>query len=43
VTHDPIAASYADRVVLLADGRPAGDLARPTPESVLDALRGLGG
>jgi putative ABC transport system ATP-binding protein len=42
VTHDPIAASYADRVVLLADGRPAGDLARPTPESVLDALRGLG-
>jgi putative ABC transport system ATP-binding protein len=43
VTHDPIAASYADRVVLLADGRPAGDLARPTPESVLEALRGLGG
>ena len=42
VTHDPIAASYADRVVLLADGRLAGDLARPTPQSVLDALRGLG-
>jgi putative ABC transport system ATP-binding protein len=29
-------------VVLLADGRLAGELARPTTESVLDALRGLG-
>ncbi|SDF55340.1 putative ABC transport system ATP-binding protein [Blastococcus fimeti] len=43
VTHDPSAAAYADRVVLLADGRLAGDLADPTAESVLDALRGLGG
>ncbi len=42
VTHDPSAAAYADRVVLLADGRLAGDLANPTAESVLDALRGLG-
>ncbi len=42
VTHDPIAASYADRVLLLADGRLAGELADPTPESVLDTLRGLG-
>jgi putative ABC transport system ATP-binding protein len=42
VTHDPVAAAYADRVVLLADGRLAGDLADPTAESVLDALRGLG-
>jgi putative ABC transport system ATP-binding protein len=42
VTHDPVAASYADRVVLLADGRLAGEIAQPTPESVLaglDALR----
>ena len=42
VTHDPVAASYADRVVLLADGRIAGHIERPTPESVLaglDALR----
>ncbi|WP_456540601.1 ABC transporter ATP-binding protein [Blastococcus sp. SYSU D00669] len=42
VTHDPSAAAYADRVVLLADGRLAGELVRPTAESVLDALRGLG-
>ena len=43
VTHDPTAASYADRVVLLADGRPAGEIERPTAASVLEALRGLGG
>ncbi len=44
VTHDPSAAAYADRVVLLADGRIAGDITDPTPESVLaglDALRTL--
>ncbi|MFC4554200.1 ABC transporter ATP-binding protein [Georgenia faecalis] len=42
VTHDPVAAAYADRVVLLADGRIAGQIADPTPEAVLaglDALR----
>ena len=42
VTHDPTAAAYADRVVLLADGRLAGELDAPTAESVLDALAGLG-
>jgi ABC-type lipoprotein export system ATPase subunit len=42
VTHDPTAASYADRVVLLADGRVAGDIDAPTADSVLTALRGLG-
>jgi putative ABC transport system ATP-binding protein len=42
VTHDPVAASYADRVVLLADGRLAGEVHQPTADSVLDALRGLG-
>ena len=42
VTHDPTAAAYADRVVLLADGRLAGELVAPTAETVLDALRGLG-
>ncbi|WP_097184904.1 ABC transporter ATP-binding protein [Blastococcus haudaquaticus] len=42
VTHDPVAAAYADRVVLLADGLLAGELSDPTAESVLDALRGLG-
>jgi putative ABC transport system ATP-binding protein len=42
ITHDPSAAAYADRVVLLADGALAGELITPTAESVLDALRGLG-
>ena len=42
VTHDPSAAAYADRVVLIADGRIAGEISDPTPEAVLaglDALR----
>ena len=42
VTHDPGAAAYADRVVLLADGVVAGEIVSPTADSVLDALRGLG-
>ncbi|KJK48632.1 peptide ABC transporter ATP-binding protein [Lentzea aerocolonigenes] len=42
VTHDPVAASYAGRVVLLADGRVAGEIFQPTPESVLGALSRLG-
>jgi ABC-type antimicrobial peptide transport system, ATPase component len=42
VTHDPVAASFADRVVLLSDGRIAGEISDPTPERVLDHLRTLG-
>ena len=42
VTHDPVAASYADRVVFLADGRIAGELDQPTPQTVLDRMRTLG-
>jgi putative ABC transport system ATP-binding protein len=38
VTHDPVAASYADRVVMLADGARVGDLLNPTVDSVLAAL-----
>jgi putative ABC transport system ATP-binding protein len=34
VTHDPVAASYADRVVFLAAGHLAGHLHAPTPEAV---------
>jgi putative ABC transport system ATP-binding protein len=41
VTHDPVAASYADRVVFLADGRIVDDLRAPTPASVLDRMRRL--
>ncbi len=43
VTHDPVAASYADSVIFLADGRVAGHLDDPTPQSVLDTLKGLKG
>jgi putative ABC transport system ATP-binding protein len=41
VTHDPGAAAYADRVVLLADGRVAGGVDNPDTASVTDALRSL--
>jgi putative ABC transport system ATP-binding protein len=41
VTHDPVAASFADEVVLLRDGRLAGTLPDPRPESVLAALSGM--
>ncbi|WP_116949681.1 ABC transporter ATP-binding protein [Jiangella endophytica] len=43
VTHDPVAASSADRVVMLADGHVAGEIADPTPDAVIDGLRRLGG
>ncbi|GLY20936.1 ABC transporter ATP-binding protein [Micromonospora sp. NBRC 101691] len=43
VTHDPVAAGYADRVVLLADGRIAGDLDRPDGATISAALRDLAG
>jgi len=39
VTHDPTAAAYADRVVLLADGRITGEILDPTATSVLAAVR----
>jgi putative ABC transport system ATP-binding protein len=42
VTHDPVAASYADRVLFLADGQVSGELLDPTPETVLDHLRASG-
>jgi len=39
VTHDPVAASYADTVVFLADGRITDELPAPTPERVLDRMK----
>ncbi|MER6613657.1 ABC transporter ATP-binding protein [Streptomyces xantholiticus] len=41
VTHDPVAASFADRVVLLVDGRIGDELAAPTAEQVAAGLAGL--
>jgi putative ABC transport system ATP-binding protein len=43
VTHDPVAASYADRAVFLVDGQIVDELVDPTPDSVLDRMRTLGG
>ncbi|MGI5493570.1 ABC transporter ATP-binding protein [Microtetraspora malaysiensis] len=42
VTHDPVAASYADRVVFLADGRFVGDIYHPTAEVVAERMTRLG-
>lgn len=42
VTHDPVSASYADRIVFLKDGKIAGELLKPTPELVLDYMKELG-
>jgi len=42
VTHDPIAAGYADRVVFLADGAIVDELADPNADSVLDKMKSLG-
>lgn len=42
VTHDPVAASHADRVVFLADGRVVGELDRPTPDAVVERMTRLG-
>ncbi|MEY9836271.1 ABC transporter ATP-binding protein [Streptacidiphilus sp. EB103A] len=39
VTHDPVAAGYADRAVFLSDGNLVADLAAPTRESVLAELQ----
>ncbi|MFE5187501.1 ABC transporter ATP-binding protein [Streptomyces sp. NPDC056628] len=39
VTHDPVAASYADRVLYLADGRIVDEMHKPTAEAVLDRMK----
>ncbi len=42
VTHDPVAASYADRVLFLADGRVVDEMHEPTAERVLDRMKQFG-
>jgi putative ABC transport system ATP-binding protein len=42
VTHDPIAAGYADRVVFLADGAIVDELLDPDVDTVLDKMKSLG-
>ena len=41
VTHDPIAASYADRILFLADGRVVEDRGPSTPEQVSSFMLGM--
>jgi putative ABC transport system ATP-binding protein len=42
VTHDPVAASYADRAIFLVDGRIVDEIADPTTDSVIDRMKTLG-
>jgi putative ABC transport system ATP-binding protein len=42
VTHDPTAASYADRIVFLADGRIVDEMHEPTAERVLERMKRFG-
>jgi putative ABC transport system ATP-binding protein len=41
VTHDPVAASYADRVIFLADGQIVDEMTDPTADAVLDRMKVL--
>ncbi|MFI5893929.1 ABC transporter ATP-binding protein [Actinoplanes sp. NPDC051513] len=41
VTHDPVAASYADRVLILADGRIVGDMPQPGAARIAEHLASL--
>ncbi|WSA44576.1 ABC transporter ATP-binding protein [Streptomyces sp. NBC_01803] len=41
VTHDPVAAAHADRIVFLADGRVVDEMREPTADRVLDRMRGF--
>ncbi len=42
VTHDPIAASYADRAVFLADGQIVDEIESPTADSVINHMIAMG-
>ncbi len=42
VTHDPVAASYADQALFLADGRLVGRMEAPTAQKVLDRIKAAG-
>ncbi len=42
VTHDPVAASYASRVLFLADGRIVDELLSPTRDAILARMGSLG-
>jgi len=41
VTHDPVAASYSDRVIFLADGKVVDELREPDRDSILERMGAL--
>lgn len=41
VTHDPVAAGYADRALFLADGKIVDEMHEPTADAVLDRMKGF--
>ena len=41
VTHDPVAATYADRIVFLSDGKIVDEMIEPTVDKVLDRIKSL--
>jgi putative ABC transport system ATP-binding protein len=41
VTHDPMSAGYADRIIFLADGRIVDEMTQPTAERVLERMKGF--
>ena len=43
VTHDPRAASIADRILFLSDGKIVKDIGRSSEDEIVDAMKGLGG
>jgi putative ABC transport system ATP-binding protein len=42
VTHDPMAASHADRIIFLDDGRTVDEMTAPTVDRVLEKMKSLG-
>ncbi len=42
VTHDPVAASYAERIIFLADGKIVEEMLEPTADRVLDRMKQFG-
>lgn len=42
VTHDPLAAAYADRIVFLGDGRMVGEMMDPTADEIFEYLKSTG-
>ena len=42
VTHDPVSASYSDRVLFLADGQIVDEMHDPTADGVFDKIKSLG-